>query len=225
MEKRIKGYSLIELLVVLGLMVLAFSFVAVKAINNEGMSLKSSQRILSAVAQGVQGQAIMKQATARLIIYADKSSKNKYLRYFGIVTRDPKNPRKWIAGTEGTYLPKGIYFMPEFSQIASGSGKRIGKMFLEYPRIKSKINDSTLGEEYYYYEFNPNGTTARNFVNTWLIFGAGKIQPNKDDQFDISFDIPSYELLRSGLILRKVGSTTLVVDSDYINTLVQGSAN
>ena len=49
----------------------------------------------------------MKQSPARLIIYADESNdrdENKYLRYFGIVTQDPENPRKWIAGTEGTYL-------------------------------------------------------------------------------------------------------------------------
>ena len=36
------------------------------------MSLKSSQRIISAVAQGAKGQAIMKQSPARLIIYADQ---------------------------------------------------------------------------------------------------------------------------------------------------------
>ena len=65
MENRHKGYTLIELLVVLGLMTIAFSFVIVNTVNDEGMSLKSSQRILSAVAQGVRGQAIMSQAPAR----------------------------------------------------------------------------------------------------------------------------------------------------------------
>lgn len=225
MNKHHKGYTLIELLVVLGLMGIAFSFVVVNTFNNEGMSLKSSQRILSAVAQGAKGQAIMKQSPARLIIYADQGKnrdEKKYLRFFGIVTQDPKNPRKWIAGTEGTYLPKGIYFMPNLSEIANGRNKRIGKMYLEYPRIRSKVNDQRYGEEYYYYEFNANGTMAAKFMNTWLIFGAGTIMPKANRQLDISFDNPAQEGLRSGLIFRKVGSTTLVTDSDQINRIIQG---
>ncbi|MFL2825702.1 MAG: pilus assembly FimT family protein [Opitutales bacterium] len=224
MEKHDKGYTLIELLVVLALMTIAFSFVIVNTMNNDGMSLKSSQRILSAVAQGAKGQAIMKQSSARLIIYADQSEgsdANKYLRYVGIVTQDPSNPRKWIAGTDGTYLPKGIYFMPELSQIANGRGKRIGKMYLEYPRIQSQFNDRRSGEEYYYYEFNANGTMGANFVNAWLIFGVGDLIPKGNRQLDVSFDNPSNELLKSGLIFRKVGSTTLVTDADQINRITE----
>ena len=219
MEMHGKGYTLIELLVVLALMTIAFSFIIVNTINNDGIALKSSQRILSAIAQGAKGQAIMKQSLTRLIIYADQSENrddNKYLRYVGIVTQDPKNPRRWIAGTDGTYLPKGIYFMPELSQIASGRDKRIGTMFIEYPRIKPQFNDRRSGEKYYYYEFNSNGTMAANCVNTWLIFGVGELMPKGNRRLDISFNDPANELLKAGLIFRKVGSTTLVTDSEQI---------
>ena len=225
MEKQSKGYTLIELLVVIGLMTIAFSFVVVNTMNNQGVSLKSSQRILSAVAQGAKGQAIMKQSPARLIIYADQGKDrddNKYLRFFGIVTQDPSNPRRWIAGTEGTYLPKGVYFMPELSQMANGRNTRIGKMYLEYPRIQPKANDINNGEEYYYYEFNANGTMAAKFVNAWLIFGAGTLQPKNNRQLDVTFDNPSLEGMKSALIFRKVGSTTLVTDSDQIDSVVKG---
>ena len=201
MRKHKKGYTLIELLVVLGIMVISFSYVIVTTINNDGMSLKSSQRIISAVAQGAKGQAVMKQSPARLIIYADEGNdrdENKYLRYFGIVTQDPRNPRKWIAVTEGTYLPKGVYFMPELTKIANIENKLFGKMSIEYPRIKSKMIDPDFGEEYYYYEFNANGTMASNFVNSWLIFGVGKLDIRGNRLFDISFDDPSLEKLRSG---------------------------
>lgn len=225
MEKQSKGYTLIELLVVIGLMTIAFSFVVVNTMNNQGVSLKSSQRILSAVAQGAKGQAIMKQSPARLIIYADQGKDrddNKYLRFFGIVTQDPSNPRRWIAGTEGTYLPKGVYFMPELSQMANGRNTRIGKMYLEYPRIQPKASDINNGEEYYYYEFNANGTMAAKFVNAWLIFGAGTLQPKNNRQLDVTFDNPSLEGMKSALIFRKVGSTTLVTDSDQIDSVVKG---
>ena len=223
MRKHKKGYTLIELVVVLGLMVIAFSYVIVTTINNDGMSLKSSQRILSAIAQGAKGQAIMKQSPARLIIYADEGNdrdENKYLRYFGIVTQDPKNPSNWIAGTEGTYLPKGIYFMPKLTEKINGQDKNIGKMYLDYPRIQSQASDSRYGSEYYYYEFNANGTMAADFVNSWLIFGAGTSEINENQKLDISFSDHRKEGIRAGLIFRKVGSSTLVTDSKKINLLI-----
>ena len=223
MRKQSKGFTLIELMVVLGIIILSFSFIVINTSNNEGVSLKSSQRILSAIAQGAKGQAIINQTPSRLIIYADQGKDrddDKYLRFFGIVTQDPKNPKKWITGTRGTYLPKGIYFMPELSRIANGRNKRLGKMYLEYPRIRSKLNDSRKGEEYYYYEFNSNGTMAANFANAWLIFGAGVLKPNEDLQLDVSFDKSAHEGIKSGLIFRKVGSTTLVTDSDQIDRMV-----
>ena len=63
---------------------------------------------------------------------------------------------------------------------------------------------------------------ASNFVNAWLIFGAGTLDIKGNRQFDISFDNPVQEELRSGLIFRKVGSTTLVTDSEQINRLIEG---
>ena len=121
MNKYQKGYTLIELIAVLGLMVIAFSYVIVNTINNDGISLKSSQRILSAVSQGAKGQAIMKQSPARLIIYADKSNDrddNKYLRYFGIVTQDPENPKKMDCWNRGYLFAKRYLFHAKIDGIS-----------------------------------------------------------------------------------------------------------
>ena len=123
---------------------------------------------------------------------------------------DPENPNKWIAGTEGTFLPKGVYFRPDLSNLVNSRGKQIGKMYINYPRIKPQINNKRLGEEYYYYEFNANGTMGSGFVNTWLIFGAGSLRNKGSQEIDISFDKPS-QGLKSGLIFRKAGSTILVM--------------
>jgi hypothetical protein len=64
---------------------------------------------------------------------------------------------------------------------------------------------------------------AANFVNAWLIFGAGDLIPKGNRQLDVSFDNPANELLKSGLIFRKVGSTTLVTDADQINRITERS--
>ena len=85
-----------------------------------------------------------------------------------------------------------------------------------------KISDPRYGEEYYYYEFNANGTMAVDFVNTWLVFGAGNLEPKGNRQLDVSFENPSLEALKSALIFRKVGSTTLVTDSEQINRVIKG---
>jgi prepilin-type N-terminal cleavage/methylation domain-containing protein len=223
-SKGFKGFTLIELIVVLAIIMLAFSFIVISTRNDEGVSLKSSQRILSSITQGVRGQAILKQTPARLIIYADKGEDredDKYLRFFGIITQDPQDSSKWIAGTKGTYLPKGIYFMPKLSQIANGRDKRVGKMRLEYPRIRSKSGDPRMGEDYYFYEFNANGTTASKFVNAWLIFGAGVLKPDKNRQLDVSFDDPALSGLKSALIFRRVGSMSLITDSNQIDAVSQ----
>ena len=85
MGKRYHGYTLIELLVVLGIMVIAFSYVIVNTIRSDSMALKASQRIISAVAQGAKGQAILKQAPSRLIIYADQGEGSDKINIFVIL--------------------------------------------------------------------------------------------------------------------------------------------
>ena len=60
---------------------------------------------------GAKGQAIMKQSPARLIIYADQSEasdKNKYLRFFGIITQDPKILRSGLRVLKALIYRKGF---------------------------------------------------------------------------------------------------------------------
>ena len=36
--------------------------------------------------------------------------------------------------------------MPKLTEIVNGQNKRIGKMYLEYPRIQSKVSDPRYGK-------------------------------------------------------------------------------
>ena len=63
-----KAFTLVELLIVLSLVMVASSVIVLSTGSGDGVSLKSSQRIISSVAQGARGQAILKQAKSRLII-------------------------------------------------------------------------------------------------------------------------------------------------------------
>ena len=77
------------------------------------------------------------------------------------------------------------------------------------------------GEEYFYYEYNLNGTMAKRFINAWLLIGAGALRPNEVGNLDVAFDDPSKSGLKSGLIFRRVGSTSLVTDPNQIEAVIR----
>ena len=204
------AFTLIELLVVISIILIASSIIFIGGGGGDGAKLSSSQRIISGIAQGARGQAILKNATTRLIIYSDLDSnkdEEKKLRYFGIVYEDNANPGQWFAATQGTYLPEGIYFNEDLSN-AKGFPSRAMK--INYPRQSAQSGSS--GEEYYYYEFNSNGTMATDYDNTWLAIQAGTLKPNSGEQLEVDFTEIENEGLKAALIFRRVGTTTLVSD-------------
>ena len=209
---RKSAFTLIELLVVISILLIASSIIFIGGGGGEGAKLSSSQRIISGIAQGARGQAILKNAKVRLIIYSEANvdmDPDKVLRYVGIIYADPKdtdqeNPTSWIAATQGTYLPEGIYFNKILSQGWPGS-----TMNLDYPRLSAQSGGS---EQYYYYEFNRNGTMATNYDNTWLAIQAGTLKPNSGGVLGVDFTEIENEGLKAALIFRRVGTTTLVSD-------------
>ena len=203
------AFTLIELLVVISIILIASSIIFIGGGGGDGAKLSSSQRIISGIAQGARGQAILKNATTRLIIYSDLASnkdEEKKLRYFGIY-EDNANLGQWFAATQGTYLPEGIYFNEDLSK-AKGFPSRTMK--INYPRQSAQSGSS--GEEYYYYEFNSNGTMATDYDNTWLAIQAGTLKPNSGGLLEVDFTEIENEGLKAALIFRRVGTTTLVSD-------------
>ena len=201
---RCKAFTLIELLVVISIILIASSIIFIGGNSGAGSSLSSSLRIVSGIAQGARGQAILKNAETRLIIHNDPSDLEKYRRFFGIVYEDNDNSGQWIAATQGTYLPDGIYFDPTLLSSASSS-----RMNLEYPRINA-VSES--GSNYYYYTFNSNGTSAN--ANDWLPIRAGNLDATGAlVPYDSAGETAS---LKAALIFRRAGTTTPVTDPDAV---------
>ncbi|MGC6455390.1 MAG: type II secretion system protein [Coraliomargaritaceae bacterium] len=197
------GFTLIELLAVIALIVLASSILFVAGKGGSGAALDNAKRIVSGIASGARGQAILKNTRTRLIVYTDKGTDRddeKYRRFFGIVYEDKENPNQWIAATQGTYLPSGIYFDADLSDAQTG-------FRLEYPRSVSRAAGS--GEEFSYYEFSSNGNMSTgpvNFTNTRLIIRAGSLQPSGGELDIVINDDQEYTV--TGLIFRRAGTTT-----------------
>ena len=214
------AFTLIELLVVISIILIASSIIFIGGGGGDGAKLSSSQRIISGIAQGARGQAILKNATTRLIIYSDLASnkdEEKMLRYFGIVYEEaPAGSNQWFAATQGTYLPEGIYFNENLSKDKKFPSR---KMNINYPRQSSQSGSN--GEEYYYYEFNSNGTMAADYNNTWLAIQAGTLKPDSNGILEVDFTEIENEGLKAALIFRRVGTTTPVndpVEIDPTNT-------
>lgn len=217
------AFTLIELLVVISIILVATSVLFVAGGGGSvGIKLSSAERIASSIAQGARGQALLKNAETRLIIYSDNNTDGdpeKILRYFGIVykAQDESGNEGWKAATQGTYLPEGIYFDPTLSANQSNDLSAIPRTNLEYPRQSVQGEG---GPEYYYYEFNANGTmkTAEvNFTNSWLVMRTGTLKPGEGDVLEVDFSGDEQQNLKSALIFRRVGTTTLVTDPDEIS--------
>lgn len=202
------AFTLVELLVVISIILIASSIIFIGGSGGSGAALSSSARIVSGIASGARGQAILKNARTRLIIHDDVASDpDKYLRFFGIIYEDTTTTASndWIAATQGTYLPEGIYFSPDLSDDHSWPRSR---MSIEYPRLKAETAGS--GDDFFYYEFQSNGTIASAFANAYLVLQAGVLKPNPTE-FEVVVE-SGQELLVSGLIFRRGGTTTKVTD-------------
>jgi prepilin-type N-terminal cleavage/methylation domain-containing protein len=220
------AFTLIELLVVISVILVASSIIFLGGNSGDGTKLSSALRIVSGVAQGARGQAILKNAETRIIIYAEQDDPEKYLRYFGIVyweqdeDSDDESSGGWRAATQGTYLPEGIYFDPELSKnFGSERDSDMGTgIYLDYPRISIGANTSKSSgggsQAYYQYGYESNGTSSNE--NEWLTLRAGVLKTNSDGSFEVDFDDVEKEALKAAIIFRRSGSVTLVEDPDYI---------
>jgi prepilin-type N-terminal cleavage/methylation domain-containing protein len=213
-----RGFTLIELLVVISIILIASSIMFMGGNSGGGAKLTSSQRIVSGIAQGARGQAILKNADTRLIIYSELNTGataelDKMLRFFGIVHRDPDDATQWIAATQGTYLPEGIYFDPKLSK--DNGWDSANTMNIEYPRTTPQ---GAGGPSYYYYAFESNGTSA-DTENPWLVIRAGQLKPTNAAAtvYNVDFTGEENSGLKAALIFRRTGTTTLVNDPVSIN--------
>lgn len=212
------GFTLVELLVVISIILIASAVLFTAGSSGKGAALSSSQRIVAAIVKGARAQAVLKSAETRLIIYNDLSADpDKYRRYFGIVYwgTDNNGNTGWLAANKGTLLPEGIYFDPDMSKDYPGGST----MKLDYPRIVVGNNIDEIngggGEDYYYYTFEDNGVLGTEFSNAWLALRAGVLKPD-GNSFQLDFDDPEDEYLRTALILRRGGSTTAVNDPELV---------
>lgn len=220
--KKLHGFTLIELLVVISIILIASSIIFIGGRGGSGASLGAGQRVVSSIAQGARGQAILKNARTRLIIHDDVNEPDKFRRFFGIIYEDSENPNQWFAATQGTYLPDGVYF-DRSGSISQSAGTWAGsRMSLEFPRRTSQAPGG--GSRFTYYEFNSNGTLPTSDANSWLVIRTATMIPTGNGSAVSSLTIDEDSTnLKSALIIRRTGTTTSVNEPAAIDRVSDGS--
>lgn len=110
-----RGFTLIELMVVIGIMVVLIGGVGFALRDTAGASLASAQNTLATLVGQARAQAAVNQTEARLLIHAVRppaGDADKYLRLLQVVIAVPAGSTTWQAVGSPVYLPRGVYIVP-----------------------------------------------------------------------------------------------------------------
>ena len=188
------AFTLIEILVVMAIIGIFLSMAALGWQGaDEGVRLRAGERLAFGLMRTVRGQAVLQHTTARLIVHRDPSEPEKYLRFMGIIFRDPEDADGlWAVASEGVYLPKGVYF----HEVKSVPG---GEMSVAFPKAETQAEVEE-GVNWLYYGYDGNGlpeNAGRKFV-----IGIGRFEgPGIPPVFDPDGPVSGFAISRSGSFL------------------------
>jgi len=185
------AFTLIEILVVMAIIGI---FLGLAALGwqgaDEGIRLRAGERLAFGLMRTVRGQAVLRHTTARLIIHRDPSEPEKYLRFMGIIYRDPEDANGgWLVATEGVYLPKRVYFHE--SKSVPG-----GEMSVAFPRAATQAAERE-GVNWLYYEYDGSGLPEN--AGRKFILGIGRLEGQEiTPVFDPDGPVAGFVISRSG---------------------------
>jgi len=154
------AFTLVELLVVIGLIVLLAGGIGVALSGgNKSTALQSAQGSLASALSMARAQAALTGYDAAVAVNTGATSTNsdRYLRYYVVIVKDSTGA--WNTTGEGEYLPSGVYFVPKVTPSSSAV-------------LDSSINFNGLKSD----GFDGEITKTINDINsTWLVVGISPL--------------------------------------------------
>ena len=204
---RSRGFSLIELLVVIGIISLMAGLIGKALSSNNGAgSIKASQRVLAGLVQTARTQALLKQERVRVLIHADEDDPNRYRRFAGLVYFDSTQDG-WVAVNDGTLLPSGAYFSIDSVNSTFSSNNTIA---IQYPRRTAQKLGS--GDSYYYVEFNADGTVLTPPAPLIAVQAARLNGPVSPGNVPLEND----DEIMAAIAIHKLGTVSFLDDAQII---------
>lgn len=215
-----KGFSLVELLVVMTIIAVLLSVASVGISNiGKGQGLTAGLSLGEGLFNQARNLAINQNTTARVLIHIDLNDaipeeRKRYRRMMQVVYKetDPetgleKGPNDWVRVGQPVFLPDKVYFSPELSLIDMRNG---GMLPTDQHQLSSQIDDT---HECVYYEFNGQGICSTP--------GAGFVLENGARPVNRERAIVGSSKSVGGLVVMRNGSTSIIRDVNRIATGLQ----
>jgi prepilin-type N-terminal cleavage/methylation domain-containing protein len=203
-----RGFSLIELLVVMGLLVslaAAHGF-ARRGSDNDGMALRSAQAEIASLLGTARSLAVLQQASVRVIVHAAQppgGEREKYLRCLQLAVEQPAGSGKWVSRDEPVFLSRGVMVVPP---AVAGALVESGIVWPAGPFAPVSampggpdlmLNGREIGEAYWV-EYTPDGRAEP--ADGKLAVATAHVTGNTLPRFDNPAAVRGLRLYRSGAV-------------------------
>ncbi len=211
-----RAFSLVELMVVVGIIGLIAAGLGVALGDSGGNALATGQTTLATLVATARAQAAVNQTEARLLIYGARppsGDSEKYLRLLQVVRAEPAGSTNWVPVGAAVSLPRGIYVVPPSTSglLAAGVAwptnppllSTLGNLISANQPTGTPFGTSTA----YWLEFKSDGTITQMVAPyIRLLVGTGALS-NNIPQFNNSGAV-------RGLLIRPTGAVTFVNDAN-----------
>ncbi|HWA10921.1 MAG TPA: prepilin-type N-terminal cleavage/methylation domain-containing protein [Opitutaceae bacterium] len=211
LSRRNSGFTLIELVAVIGLVVLLAGGVglAFERGAGRGVALQSAQAEMAALLQAARSRAVLRQAPVRLFVAAEPppgGDSARYLRGLRIAGEEPVGSGRWVSTTEPVSLPRETFVVPPVvaanllapgATWPTGAGAPLSTLLGPTEVLVDGVSEKSL-----YLEFEADGDVDSSTSQIALITG---VQPSP--QLSPVFNDPAGA---RGIRLRRSGSIGLI---------------
>ena len=212
-----RAFTLVELLVVMGIIVLVAGGLGLALSDTGGNALATGQTTLATLVNTARAQAAVNQTETRLMIYGTRppaGDAEKFLRLLQVFRAEPQGSRNWVPVGSAEALPRGIYVVPTSTAglLATGVVWPTNPPLLSSlggPESPNQIVGTPFGNSTaYFIQFNADGTIQQVGSQSYArLLVATAALANNVPQFNNGGAV-------RGLLIRPSGGITFVNDAN-----------